>query len=75
MRFINPFDTSRGYFKASVTSFSIGISGWVLCALAAKGAIPEYFVWPGVAIFLIGWISMAFATIVHFVRVIRGHRS
>ena len=75
MRFINPFDTSRSYIKASGISLAIGIAGWSLLALGAEGMLPGFVLWPGLVLFMLGWISLAFAILRIFVKVLRGRRS
>jgi hypothetical protein len=75
MRFINPFDTSRSWIKASGISLAIGIAGWSLLALTAEDMLPKFVVWPGIALFTLGWISLAFAILRLFVRVLSGRRS
>ena len=71
MRFFHPFESSREYFKASGIALLIGLSGWALGALAAQGKIPGFFAWPGVTLFVIGWIYLAIGIVARFIYVIR----
>ena len=71
MRLYNPFDSTREYVKATALALLIGISGWALGALAAQGKIPGFFAWPGVTLFVIGWIYLAIGIVARFIYVIR----
>lgn len=74
MRPDNPFRTTRRHFEASAIGLLIGILSWGLAALAAEGKIPGFLAYIGVALFVVGWMSIAFAIALLFMRMIGRHR-
>lgn len=71
MRSINPFDTSRSPIKTSNIGGLFLVLGSVVCVLGAKGMIPDFFVWPGILLFFLGWVTIVFAGLVILIRAIR----